>query len=690
MADKPNLKDLMPGERALVAAAKKGEVAVLRPRQPVRAELIVALACGEPFGGRDKPFPLAPPGLRMRGGIVRGRLDFSYRRVRLGLWIRNATIRDGVSLSQAWMRDVDFDNCRTGGIFMPGAKIDGQFSADGAEIDGGGGDALNAQRAEIGAGLFLRNATLKGRCDINAAKITGQFDAEGASFDNGPRGEHPGGDALWAQGAEIGAGLFLGNATLQGRCAINGAKIGGQFDAEGAAFDNGPRGEHPGGDALWAQGAEIGAGLFLRNATLKGRCDINAAKITGQFDAEGASFDNGPQGKHPGGDALNAQRAEIGADLFLDNAILKGRCAMIGAKIGGRLDLDGARLTCAALAGDEAAEGADTVALDLSETKIGHLILPRTAATRPRGIVDLSRAHVTSFEDFAAAWPPPLDPKTRDCATRDCIDRGKETGEAGKEDIGHLVLDGFTYDRLVHPSGSRDGGGPGVAAARRNWLLAQRREHVFTHFRPQPWRQMARALARQGYEDEARRITIERRVMQRMASETPLLRRTLSWLLHLLADYGFNPWKTILWSAGIVALWAIAYSVPVWLGDCGGPPWCASQQAWVRVQADDFVPIAARLEGEAESLLSARYPHFNPVLYSLDTFIPLLDLGTERYWRANDNYRPWAVEIGPWTLRGSWGQALHWLYLIQEIIGAILVALTITGFTGLLTREDKD
>ena len=96
---------------------------------------------------------------------------------------------------------------------------------------------------------------------------------------------------------------------------------------------------------------------------------------------------------------------------------------------------------------------------------------------------------------------------------------------------------------------------------------------------------------------------------------------------------------------------------------------------------------------QADPFLSRVYPDFNPLLYSLDVFVPVLDLGMDRYWRPNPNHlRPaWGETLWMTGSALYWmtGSALYWLTILQRFLGAILIAIMVTSFTGLLTREDK-
>lgn len=664
-------------ERRLVAAARAGSVLVLGKDEVLRAAVVRVLICDE-----YQAWPVAPEGVRVRGGRIEGCLACGYRTFARPVWLVDVDIPDGIDLRSGQTRTVSLDESRVGGINaqsvridgslflrkarirgvcdVAGATVTGQFSAASASFENLSGDAINAHSSNMD-GLLLRDATVKGVCDVAGATITGPFSAEGATFHN------PHGDAISAHSSSM-AGLLLRNATVSGVCGLTGATITGPFSAEGANFDN------PNGDAIKAQDARIGA-VSLRPSginpecgnVIKGSLNFDRATITQHFEISGAFLLGGPLG------ALYAPGIEAtGAFIVGHGTNAVGAITLAGGVIRGRLDLSGSRLVSLAAAGR--AEGRRTademglfVVLDLSEAEATQLVMPDPAdgrwqkCERPRGIVDLSRARVGTFTDFSSGWPDPVDLSERSCPAR--------ARDADGRDADHLVLDGFEYQHLHNPDGNA--GGP-ADAARLRWLRAQSCDDLFARLRPQPWRKLAQILAAQGYEEEARRIAIARRVAQRYASDTGRFARIVSWVLHLLADYGFNPWKAVAWSGGVILVSALVYGWAATNYCTSATLLCADGTAFVRTVPADFVAGVGKKEVESE--LAKRYPVFDPLAYSFDVFLPFFDVGTERFWRAN-------------TTTG-WGLALYYFTVAEQIAGALLISLIVTGFTGLLTRDE--
>jgi len=264
------------------------------------------------------------------------------------------------------------------GVLIKGGRVDTRLDLQQAQIDW----PLGLVDMDLPEGVDLRYARtcvlvfdqtrLKDLCLVETI-VQGQLGADGAVFNNAE------GKVLWAQGAEITGGLFLRKATLNGQCIVNRAKIGGQIAAVKAVFNN------PDGDAINAQGVEITDGVFFRIATLRGTCDFNGAQT-------------GP--------------------IFLNGATLIGQFkASFGAKIK-QLDLTHARLVSSwhhfidpEFIGPrrpiEPTLDTSTV-LNLSDARIGRLDMPNEAGSL-KSIVDLTRCHVGHFCDHKAAWPDPLE-----------------------------------------------------------------------------------------------------------------------------------------------------------------------------------------------------------------------------------------------------------------------------------------
>ena len=72
-------------------------------------------------------------------------------------------------------------------------------------------------------------------------------------------------------------------------------------------------------------------------------------------------------------------------------------------------------------------------------------------------------------------------------------------------------------------------------------------------------------------------------------------------------------------------------------------------------------------------IISDDYPHFQPIVYSFDVIIPLVDLGQEEYWMPNHNNKPW-------------GECASYFVVFLKLSGWILSTLLVSASTGLIRR----
>lgn len=299
-------------ERRLIEAMQEGAPCFLfdpeTPQRPaaatdatrIRASLLRLLIMG---GTPDSG--LHERGVALYGGWIEGRLDIAYCAAR-GQTLLNFSHFDtrptfyNAHLRQLVLQDSTFPGLMAQGakidaglilarsrstdtIDVNGAKIGGQFACNGANINGAGAQALNAQRVETGGSVVIRNITAKGTVAINGAKIGGQLDFTGANLDGA------GGTALNAQVVETKDSAFLRKITAKGNVDINGAKIGGQLACDGASFYCG------GGKALNAQQIRVSKGLFFRylEKPPQGLIDLSGAHAADLID-DLSSWPTGP------------------------------------------------------------------------------------------------------------------------------------------------------------------------------------------------------------------------------------------------------------------------------------------------------------------------------------------------------------------------------------------------------------
>ena len=130
-------------------------------------------------------------------------------------------------------------------------------------------------------------------------------------------------------------------------------------------------------------------------------------------------------------------------------------------------------------------------------------------------------------------------------------------------------------------------------------------------------------------------------------------------------SYGYKPSRMLIWALLWIALGSVLFA----LGDS------------MRI----MIPI--KVEGYAADKKTVQplsfYPTFIPWMYSLDTFIPIINFGQKEYWvpRATCNY----VKVTSGCIQGIEGLYLYrW---VHTIVGWMLITLGVAGFTGLVRKD---
>jgi hypothetical protein len=138
--------------------------------------------------------------------------------------------------------------------------------------------------------------------------------------------------------------------------------------------------------------------------------------------------------------------------------------------------------------------------------------------------------------------------------------------------------------------------------------------------------------------------------------------RLLGWLLKVTIGYGHRPLLALVWSLGVLLVgWAVVY-----LG---------KRAHVMRLTWPETTPPPV---GEPAAPLYT-------LLYSLDVFLPFVNLHQEHYWWPDALAKGELVVFGfRLNVRGS--MVLHYLWL-QIIAGWLLSAIFIAGVTGLLRND---
>ncbi len=428
---------------------------------------------------------------------------------------------------------------------------------------------------------------------------------------------------LAADGLECDGDVFLREGFhASGEVRLPGAQIGGNLECSGGRFDN------AGGHALVCDGMTTGGRVFLRAGFhASGAVRLPGAQIGGDLSCSGGRFDNA------GGYALLCDRMTTGADVVLiDGFHASGEVRLPGAQIGGDLACDGGRF----------------------ENPPGHALFADGTTVVGSLFSDRSRPWLELW-----IWLPvrlgrwSTMRRVGGSATAICSITSATGGWRGT-----------TYE-CAHAHRLAEGSG---ARSRRVRLS------------PAAWEHLAKVLREMGHDEEARKIAIAKQErMYAVGRIKGIAARPLHWLYGLLAGYGYRPLTAICWMLGVCVLWAVLYCF------AGLQGWFAPTNPLIHNNADIIAGCQKEAGGRQFnwttcSAVPPAYTTFQPLIYSADLILPLVDLQQENEWA------PMVVQSdGRSSLWG--GICVRWLMWIEILFGWGM-SLLLVAVLGNLVKKD--
>jgi hypothetical protein len=192
-------------------------------------------------------------------------------------------------------------------------------------------------------------------------------------------------------------------------------------------------------------------------------------------------------------------------------------------------------------------------------------------------------------------------------------------------------------------------------ASRLHWLRLSA-----TSSDPQPYDELAKYYRSVGDSGSATKVLIARD--DAIYSRAEPIRRIWGKFLKVTVGYGHEPLRTVLWMLAIVLLGAVLVSIGARAG--------VMRLTWPETAAPPAGDPTAGL---------------NPLLYSLDVFLPFVNLHQEHYWWPDETASGECSMFGRRVpVRGS--LLRHYLWL-QIMAGWLLSAVFIAGLTGLIQND---
>lgn len=188
----------------------------------------------------------------------------------------------------------------------------------------------------------------------------------------------------------------------------------------------------------------------------------------------------------------------------------------------------------------------------------------------------------------------------------------------------------------------------------------------------QPYTQLASVYRAIGQDEQANDVLVAR--AERLGELATPFSAQGFWYRYLgrLIGYGYEPFRAIKIGLVIIAVGAIVFAVGA------------------RRNLMSETKLAERvLSKEDESgVVSPTYPRFNAIVYSLDVFLPFVDLNQVCYWIPGEKHskprtsRNCLMHIGRYSLK--WSSVLHGYLWFQTLAGWTLCTLLAAAVTGIV------
>lgn len=266
--------------------------------------------------------------------------------------------------------------------------------------------------------------------------------------------------------------------------------------------------------------------------------------------------------------------------------------------------------------------------LNAERARVGGTLYWTDITTTPQTVLDLDDAQVGALWDSPQSWPAP----------------------------GHLMINGLVYRSF--------GEAPDDADTRLRWLALQP-----PGYRAQPFNQLAEVLHNDGREVEAMTVLIAQRDARRRFGGLTRAERAWQFLLKITVGYGYRPLQALWWILAFVVLGTLLFG------------WGYRAGLVTPTEASAYETFIS--EGGSPKY----YPPFNAFVYSLENFLPLVDLHQAQHWRPNPHHtRDHQITLlaRRRDLGKLEGAALRIYLWIHILAGWTLTPLFVAGITGLI------
>lgn len=565
-------------------------------------------------------------------------------------------------------------------------QVNQDILADGAHFESPTGMAMLACNLKVASRLVLTGVRATGTVNLFSADVGHELDLRGGQYDGTQAFNKI---AFWANGMQVHGHVFCNQAdgtdppyrfVVRGLTSFQFATISMHWDLYGAELTN------PGGDALDASDCRVGGYINIDTVKLDGRVSFSRAKIdgmwilnhsvepdkmqldlrfahiwvikderlddwppAGQLQLEGLVYDHfdddSPLDVNDRLAWLRRQYSPIGrqdaAKTAASNAVKSRACLIVA----GEPPVPSARVTESTNAKDQVAETGSPIQLVHHSTQNDRYAVAPAEFEAPATPAPSMPAPVESKSVENAA--PAVKPEAEPFAAESPAENKQDAGAA------NAVVAADKMEGTAAPPAT-----PTDPAGRR--------------YVTQPYTQLAAVYRAIGQDEQANAVLVAR--AERLGELAPRFSAQALWYRYLgrLIGYGYEPFRAIKIGLVIIAIGAIVFAIG------------ARRNLMAETKLAEQV-----LSGDGQlGLVSPTYPRFNPLVYSLDVFLPFVELNQVCYWIPGEKpskprkSRNCFMHIGPYSVK--WSALLHCYLWFQTLAGWTLCTLLAAAVTGIV------
>jgi len=578
-------------------------------------------------------------GIEIHGATIKGSIDLEFSEIESPIVLYKCHVPEGINIQKAKIIGLYLTETSSGPILASGANIadsiflrkstiiNGEVNLNGTSINGmldcTGGKfinpkekAINALSLFVGRNILMHQGFLaEGEVDLRYSTINGNLVCDNGIFKNEKNIPNSIRFALLLNGIEVKGDILLRSGFKSyGGIYIMTGNVQGQIVCNGEIIN-------PGGPAIIAPGLRVSGAVLLQGFKATGEVSFVGAIINGQLSCVGSEFNN------EGSSALLLNTINVKNDVFLSQDFKAiGEVRLVSADIGGNLYCNGGSF----FNEDGYAILADGMRINGS--------LKMSDGFHAKGKVSLIGVNIIGqLTWYNIVNPDELELNLQSAKVKTLCDDKKSWPASG-----NLILQGFEYEIISDRS-------PLDYDSRIFWINLQSRENKGL----QPYEQLANVFLKNGMEREYKKILIEKN-KTRYRNTNSILEKAKGLFLRYSVGYGYETWKLII--AGLIII-AIGWGFYGY-GDKNG----------LMVRTKPSIQILENIADKTKKV--DYYPKKNWIVYSIDTFIPIIDLNVASFWMPDRNKK--------------YGTTLWFWYGIEKILGWVIISLYVVSLSGIL------